>query len=395
MTDINIGKISEALNNKSDRDFLNIASNADAVVAYQEPTAENNYTWYRIYKSGWVEQGGNYRTSTNNQTYFQVDLPIALNQTVFYAACTGTMESSVITCTEHTADTVTFFYSNNLNPNPCSSFDWTVSGKGDPNAVRNAIIDVMIAEGSSVSYNISNLTDYIIAYQEPTLDNNYTWYRVWNSGWVEQGGLYIPTTAAADANYPITLPVSMSNTSYNVCLTAQANTDLAWCSEEFNLRTTTGFGIQVNAYQNSGVFTAISWEVKGQGDSTVIGEMIASSAISNAVNTYVTEMQLPTAQNNYTWYKKYSNNYVEMGGRFTGLTSGSNAWQTILVDLPVEMANVNYTVTTSGSGIGAEGGAGDFVNNFTVNSFDFKYFNANANAIVSWRAEGMAAVSNS
>lgn len=30
----------------------------DAVVAFQKPTEENNYTWYRKYASGWVEQGG-------------------------------------------------------------------------------------------------------------------------------------------------------------------------------------------------------------------------------------------------------------------------------------------------------------------------------------------------
>ena len=31
---------------------------ADYVVAFQAPTAANGYTWYRKYKSGWVEQGG-------------------------------------------------------------------------------------------------------------------------------------------------------------------------------------------------------------------------------------------------------------------------------------------------------------------------------------------------
>ena len=30
----------------------------DLVVDFQAPTAENNYTWNRKYKSGWVEQGG-------------------------------------------------------------------------------------------------------------------------------------------------------------------------------------------------------------------------------------------------------------------------------------------------------------------------------------------------
>lgn len=35
-----------------------LPDNYDFVVESQLPTAENNYTWYRKYKSGWVEQGG-------------------------------------------------------------------------------------------------------------------------------------------------------------------------------------------------------------------------------------------------------------------------------------------------------------------------------------------------
>lgn len=60
MADIDFGQLSEALNDKSDRDLRNVdtTAKADAVIDYQEPTAENGYTWYRKYKSGWVEQGG-------------------------------------------------------------------------------------------------------------------------------------------------------------------------------------------------------------------------------------------------------------------------------------------------------------------------------------------------
>lgn len=60
MSDINIGQITEALNDKTDRDLQNVdnTAGADAVIEYQFPTADNNYTWYRKYKSGWVEQGG-------------------------------------------------------------------------------------------------------------------------------------------------------------------------------------------------------------------------------------------------------------------------------------------------------------------------------------------------
>lgn len=59
MSDINIGAISEALNNKVDLPSPTIPQDAvDYVIEMQRPTANNNYTWYRKYKSGWVEQGG-------------------------------------------------------------------------------------------------------------------------------------------------------------------------------------------------------------------------------------------------------------------------------------------------------------------------------------------------
>ena len=68
MADIDFGQLSEALNDKSDRDLRNVdtTAKADAVIDYQEPTAENGYTWYRKYKSGWVEQGGIYTFSSSS-----------------------------------------------------------------------------------------------------------------------------------------------------------------------------------------------------------------------------------------------------------------------------------------------------------------------------------------
>lgn len=51
-------------------------STADYVVESQLPTSQNNYTWYRKYRSGWVEQGG---TTTNNQN--SVTLPIQMADT--------------------------------------------------------------------------------------------------------------------------------------------------------------------------------------------------------------------------------------------------------------------------------------------------------------------------
>ncbi len=56
----------------------------DVVVKTQLPTAENNYTWYRLYKSGWVEQGGRGGALENSAKI--ITLPIAMADTNFYAS---------------------------------------------------------------------------------------------------------------------------------------------------------------------------------------------------------------------------------------------------------------------------------------------------------------------
>jgi hypothetical protein len=65
MPDINIGAILEALNNKIDRDGHNAQSPCAVIVDKQDPTSANNYTWYRKWSDGWVEQGG---INTTNET---------------------------------------------------------------------------------------------------------------------------------------------------------------------------------------------------------------------------------------------------------------------------------------------------------------------------------------
>ena len=62
--------------------------NADYVIEYQTPTAENNYTWYRKYKRGWVEQGG--KSITNSDTPKQIILPIEMEDTYYEIFIQGT-----------------------------------------------------------------------------------------------------------------------------------------------------------------------------------------------------------------------------------------------------------------------------------------------------------------
>ena len=100
MSDINIGAITEALNDKSDRDLRNVdnTAGADAVIEYQLPTEENGYTWYRKYKSGWVEQGGqtsNFTNTTANSSGDKtITLPIEMRDTKYYVSASRVIDLS-------------------------------------------------------------------------------------------------------------------------------------------------------------------------------------------------------------------------------------------------------------------------------------------------------------
>ena len=92
--EITPGQILEALNDKADRDLMNVATGADVVVEYQMPNANNNYTWYRKYASGWVEQGGLaiLGFSANADTSITPALPITMADTSYFADVTGNID---------------------------------------------------------------------------------------------------------------------------------------------------------------------------------------------------------------------------------------------------------------------------------------------------------------
>ena len=97
MTDINVGAIAEALNNKVDLPTPSTPQDAvDYVVEKQDPTSANGYTWYRKYKSGWVEQGGRF-SSTATNSFNTITMPVAMRDTnycVFSSNLTNYIEGT-------------------------------------------------------------------------------------------------------------------------------------------------------------------------------------------------------------------------------------------------------------------------------------------------------------
>lgn len=68
MVDIDVGKISESLNNKADRDLNNTQPLARTVVEVSDKSLMPS--WYRVYSDGWCEQGGYDETTyTDSHTY--------------------------------------------------------------------------------------------------------------------------------------------------------------------------------------------------------------------------------------------------------------------------------------------------------------------------------------
>ena len=105
-------------------------TNADYVIESQLPTAENNYTWYRKYKSGWVEQGGiDQFTSTSNRTE-TITLPITLtgNEYSIQMATFGSGGQGCMKVTAQTATDFTYVLGSAANTFKGTKLYWQVSG---------------------------------------------------------------------------------------------------------------------------------------------------------------------------------------------------------------------------------------------------------------------------
>lgn len=84
-----------------------------------------------------------------------------------------------------------------------------ITALGDISTLRQTVTDLSTNVGT-IDSRTSNLLDYVIESQMPSAENNYTWYRKYKSGWVEQGG----TGTTNIAEFTETLPIEMADTNY-------------------------------------------------------------------------------------------------------------------------------------------------------------------------------------
>ena len=130
----------------------------------------------------------------------------------------------------------------------------------DSNDLKDKIEDNLETKlETKANIDLSNILaniDYVVETKVPTTEDP-TWYRVYKSGWVEQGGL--SETIPGNGGLDIIFPKQMVNNLYNVSL---ANADYSIPQIPGVNRMTTKMNVD---YQSASYEGKVIWEVKGQG----------------------------------------------------------------------------------------------------------------------------------
>ena len=103
----------------------------------------------------------------------------------------------------------------------------------------------------------------VIDFQAPTAQNNYTWYRKYADGWVEQGGVYTGSVSAGNS-VAITLAVTMSDANYTLNITGEQNSNnYSYAVIKDGSKTTTGFSLFAGGGSGGDSINAACWQVSG------------------------------------------------------------------------------------------------------------------------------------
>lgn len=132
-TDINTGAITEALNNKVDL-VPNIPQDAvDYVIDYYPKTEEEksqaNGNWYRIYKSGWIEQGGRFLGTADVNQIHNFEIPFTSTNYTVLMTSFDTNDSYALSACARPKDISSFYYVQTVNGNTYSEWVfWEAKG---------------------------------------------------------------------------------------------------------------------------------------------------------------------------------------------------------------------------------------------------------------------------
>lgn len=119
---------------------------------------------------------------------------------------------------------------------------------------------------ADTNLNNTPLLDYIVEQQLPNAGNNYTWYDLYKSGKIVQGGYYTNVQTSAQHSINISLVKEMADTNYHLLTTMdkgnttnQSSTQYICSAKSVNFTTTT-FAVSMDS---TSYIKGMYWEVKG------------------------------------------------------------------------------------------------------------------------------------
>lgn len=196
-----------------------------------------------------------------------------------------------------------------------------------------------------------------------TYKDGVRWARLYADGWVEQGGQTGNGTflvTMADTNYSAIVSnfnqwAGNQSIGGAVNRTSVNNVTFSWGSASsstlsWEVKGWSVYAANASSYYNGkkylyfyvGQFTQTALE----NTAGLNAELFNGKADVSTVAHVVVEFQEPTAANNYTWYRKYADGWVEMGGYIPDATS---AWAAATITFPIEMADTKYQLICLGN----------------------------------------------
>lgn len=119
---------------------------------------------------------------------------------------------------------------------------------------------------ASLFNNKVDIGHQVIAFQEPNTGNNYTWYRKYADGWVEQGGVFTATVNSGNSNNTCNFPITMRDTHYSVSVGGGFINNVAFMKWNVTSRNITHIAVGGDTGNggHSGYTTnECSWQVSG------------------------------------------------------------------------------------------------------------------------------------
>lgn len=252
-------------------DAINSGITSNLVTSYSNHIADTDIHVTAAQKTAWTGKqdalvsGTNIKTINGNSLLGSGDITVG----------GGSADIDELTITENSSNkiqTVAQINQNNSVGATAVLYDWVGTlSEYTTNAIATnhpTWICYITDDEAPVGHNV-------IAFQEPTAGNNYTWYRLYADGWIEQGGRtsnFTNTASASSGGISVVLPVTMANDKYSVIITMSVDLSLGsgtvngWANRQIlaNALTTTGFTFdEYNNGNATGTSIIGIWEVRG------------------------------------------------------------------------------------------------------------------------------------